>query len=96
MESEIPDLIYSALHKKMGHLYVCGDVKMANDVEGAVTRIIAKEGQMTKIEAENWINEMKVCNEKLVQLDMLLCRAPTVCEQTILRRLFVAMPTLVI
>ena len=96
MEGEIPDLIYSVLHKKVGHLYVCGDVKMANDVEGAVTRIIAKEGQMTKIEAENWINEMKVSNEDLVQLEMLLCRAPTVCEQTILRRLSIAMLTLVI
>ena len=64
MESQIPDIVFSILCQNSGHLYVCGDVKMANDVTKAVKRILISKGEMKEVEAERWIQEMKVSCKK--------------------------------
>ena len=60
MEDEISEFVFDTLCKNFGHLYVCGDVKMANDVGNTVKKIFMKEGEMKEEEAEKWIQEMKV------------------------------------
>ena len=68
MENEIVELVFDTLCKNSGHLYVCGDVKMANDVENTLKKIFVKEGEMEEEEAEKWIQEMKVINRTIVQI----------------------------
>ena len=60
MESQVPDMVFDLLCNSQGHLYICGDVKMADDVTNAVKRIFVKLGKMSKEKAENYVQEMKV------------------------------------
>lgn len=50
-------------------IYVCGDEKyMAKDVNEAILRVIAKEGNMSEADAEAYLNQMKT--EKRYQRDI--------------------------
>lgn len=50
-------------------IYVCGDEKyMAKDVNEAILRVIAKEGNMSEVDAEAYLNQMKT--EKRYQRDI--------------------------
>lgn len=50
-------------------IYVCGDEKyMAEDVNEAILRVIAKEGNMSEADAEAYLNQMKT--EKRYQRDI--------------------------
>lgn len=50
-------------------IYVCGDEKyMAKDVNEAILRVIAKEGNMSEADAEEYLNQMKT--EKRYQRDI--------------------------
>jgi len=60
MEEQISDMVFDILCKNSGHLYVCGDVTMANDVTSALKRICKKHGKMKETKAESWIQKMKV------------------------------------
>lgn len=51
--------MYDLLVNKKGHIYICGDVKMAEDVTIMIEKGIAKEGNMSEDEAKIYINEMK-------------------------------------
>ena len=59
MESQVPDVVFEVLCNSQGHLYICGDVKMADDVTKAVKRIFVKLGKMSEEKAESYIQEMK-------------------------------------
>ena len=51
------------------YFYVCGDVsKMAKDVEQALLEVIAKEGNLSPDEAEDYLNELR--EEKRYQRDV--------------------------
>ena len=43
-----------------GHFYVCGDVKMANGVSDALIKVLMTHGKMNKLEAHNYVTQMKV------------------------------------
>ena len=51
------------------YFYVCGDAsKMAKDVEQALLEVIAKEGNLSLDEAEDYLNELR--EEKRYQRDV--------------------------
>jgi len=51
------------------YFYVCGDAsKMAKDVEQALLEVIAKEGNLSPDEAEDYLNELR--EEKRYQRDV--------------------------
>ena len=60
MEKQLSDFIFDIMFENSGHLYVCGDVTMANDVRKALKRIGVKAGKMTETGAEMWWQEIKV------------------------------------
>lgn len=54
----------SLLHKEGGHLYVCGDVRMAKDVAQAVKRVLAKNLHLGQQQAEDYFFQLKVCSDR--------------------------------
>lgn len=48
------------LVEEHGHFYVCGDCKMADDVEQKLEEIIQKHGDMTKEDAKEFIDSLRV------------------------------------
>ncbi|XP_072398883.1 nitric oxide synthase, salivary gland isoform X3 [Diabrotica undecimpunctata] len=47
--------IYQLLVKEKGHLYICGDITMAEDVYQTVQNIIQKEGKMSDSEVQSYM-----------------------------------------
>jgi sulfite reductase (NADPH) flavoprotein alpha-component len=48
--------------KHGAHIYVCGDaLRMAKDVEAALTDIVAAHGGRTPAEAVRFVGELKAC-----------------------------------
>lgn len=58
-EQEGPE-IYDLLMNKGGHFYVCGDCKMAEDVNQKLRGIIKKHGDMTDEQVQSFMFIMKV------------------------------------
>jgi len=54
------DEVYETLVPKKGHLYICGDVEMADNVVLTIRNIIKDKAQMTEFDAEDYILAMKV------------------------------------
>ena len=52
--------LHKLLQDNNGHLFICGDIKMADGVKATVIEVISKEGNMSKEEAEQWMTTMKV------------------------------------
>ncbi|XP_066268552.1 nitric oxide synthase 1-like [Branchiostoma lanceolatum] len=50
------------LLKNNGHIYVCGDVAMADDVCTTVQKILEEKSAMTSTESEAFIRNLKDCN----------------------------------
>ena len=48
------------LTEEHGHFYVCGDCKMADDVEQTLEEIIQKHGNMTEEEAKEFVAVLRV------------------------------------
>lgn len=48
------------LTEERGHFYVCGDCKMADDVEQILQDIIQKHGEMGEVEAKEFIAILRV------------------------------------
>lgn len=53
------------LTEEEGHFYVCGDIKMADDVRLKLKEIITKHAGMTDEEVEDYLIEMVVSILKL-------------------------------
>ena len=54
------DKLFDLIYNKQGHFYICGDVKMADDVKNTITNIILNRGNLTLEQAKEYINKMKV------------------------------------
>lgn len=48
------------LHKEEGHLYVCGDVRMAKDVAQTLKGMLAKKLNLNEQQAEEYFFQLKV------------------------------------
>ncbi|XP_075070343.1 nitric oxide synthase 3 isoform X2 [Mixophyes fleayi] len=51
--------VYDVLRNKNGHMYICGDVTMATDVLQTVQLILVSQGDMSIIEAGDYIGELR-------------------------------------
>ncbi len=52
--------VYDLIVVKKGHLYICGDVRMAADLTKTLENILKVKGNMTMDQAKEYINDMKV------------------------------------
>ena len=52
--------IYDLIFNKKGHIYICGDVKMAADVTNQLENVLHKKGNITHEAAKEYISNMKV------------------------------------
>lgn len=50
-----------------GHFYVCGDCKMAEEVQQKLRFIVKKHAGMSELEVEEFILEMMVCRVKSME-----------------------------
>ncbi|XP_072909368.1 nitric oxide synthase, inducible-like [Hemitrygon akajei] len=60
--------VYKVLHKEKGHIYICGEIKMAQDVTDTLKAIIAQQGNMNFEDADEFLTELK--NQKRYHEDI--------------------------
>ena len=53
-------MVFDLIFNKQAYFYVCGDVKMADDVKKRLTKIVAEYGQMSDESANEYIKDLKV------------------------------------
>lgn len=59
LRERLAEQLYRSLHTLRGHLYVCGDVTMAQDVSRAVQEILAAQGGLSLSQAAAYITRLK-------------------------------------
>ncbi|NXE54225.1 NOS2 protein, partial [Casuarius casuarius] len=59
LQNKLEAKVCSLLHKEEGHLYVCGDVRMARDVAQALKGMLASKLNLTEQQAEEYIFQLK-------------------------------------
>jgi len=53
--------LFRLIYHENAHFYVCGRVIMASAVQKVFEKIVEEKGAKTSIEAQAYLNEMKVC-----------------------------------
>lgn len=48
------------LHEEQGHLYVCGDVRMARDVAHTLKKLVAAKLSLSEEQVEDYFFQLKV------------------------------------
>ncbi|XP_069471112.1 nitric oxide synthase, inducible [Ambystoma mexicanum] len=51
--------VYRIVHEEQGHLYICGDVRMAREVAKALKDIISQKLKLTEEEVEDYFTKLK-------------------------------------
>ncbi|XP_048822686.1 nitric oxide synthase, inducible [Lagopus muta] len=59
LQNELETKVCNILHKEEGHLYVCGDVRMARDVAQTLKRMLVKNLDHTEKQAEEYFFQLK-------------------------------------
>uniref|UniRef100_A0A669PH31 Nitric oxide synthase, inducible n=1 Tax=Phasianus colchicus TaxID=9054 RepID=A0A669PH31_PHACC len=59
LQNELETKVCNILHKEEGHLYVCGDIRMARDVAQTLKRILVKNLDHTEKQAEEYVFQLK-------------------------------------
>ncbi|XP_035416782.1 nitric oxide synthase, inducible [Cygnus atratus] len=59
LQNKLEAKVCNLLHKEGGHLYVCGDVRMARDVAQTLKGILVKKLNLTEQQAEEYFFELK-------------------------------------
>ncbi|POI35892.1 hypothetical protein CIB84_000355 [Bambusicola thoracicus] len=59
LQNELETKVCNILHKEEGHLYVCGDVRMARDVAQTLKRMLVKNLNHTEQQAEEYFFQLK-------------------------------------
>ncbi|XP_039248117.2 nitric oxide synthase 1-like isoform X2 [Styela clava] len=60
LKEQLADLAYDWLLKNSGHVYICGDVTMADDVNNALMEVLEKKANISKKEAREHVTKMKM------------------------------------
>uniref|UniRef100_A0A4W3I4F6 Nitric oxide synthase n=1 Tax=Callorhinchus milii TaxID=7868 RepID=A0A4W3I4F6_CALMI len=68
LREKLASKVYSALHEEKGHIYICGEIQMAQDVAETLKEVVAKQGNMSVEEAEEFLTELK--NQKRYHEDI--------------------------
>nr|ADK62525.1 endothelial nitric oxide synthase [Rhinella marina] len=59
LRTQLASHVYEVLRQKNGHMYICGDVTMATDVLQTVQLILVSQGDMSIVEAGDYIGELR-------------------------------------
>ncbi|XP_042686372.1 nitric oxide synthase, inducible [Centrocercus urophasianus] len=59
LQNELETKVCNILHKEEGHLYVCGDVRMARDVAQTLKKMLVKNLDHTEKQAEEYFFQLK-------------------------------------
>ncbi|XP_040211347.1 nitric oxide synthase, endothelial isoform X2 [Rana temporaria] len=59
LRTQLANQVHDVLRNKNGHMYICGDVTMATDVLQTVQLILVSQGDMSIIEAGDFIGELR-------------------------------------
>lgn len=61
LRDELDKEVHRLLHEEAGHLYVCGDVRMAREVAQTLKEVVTKQLGLTEEQAEDYCFQLKVC-----------------------------------
>lgn len=59
LRTQLAYQVHDVLRNKNGHMYICGDVTMATDVLQTVQFILMSQGDMSIIEAGDYIGQLR-------------------------------------
>ncbi|XP_019348966.1 nitric oxide synthase, inducible [Alligator mississippiensis] len=59
LRSKLEAEVHQVIHEDKGHLYVCGDVRMARDVAQTLREMFAKRLKLTEEQAEEYVSQLK-------------------------------------
>ncbi|KAM6460454.1 nitric oxide synthase, inducible isoform 1-T3 [Liasis olivaceus] len=59
LQNELEAEVYRLLHEEEGHLYVCGDIRMASEVAKTLKEMFAKKLSLAEEEAEDYCFQLK-------------------------------------
>ncbi|XP_067655457.1 nitric oxide synthase, inducible-like isoform X1 [Haliotis asinina] len=54
--------VYNTMVKAGGHIYVCGDVEMADNVKQTLERILSEHGKLTREAAREYVRQLRIDN----------------------------------
>lgn len=60
LQQQLAGEVLHVLHKEQGHLYVCGDVRMAQDVAHALKQLVAAKLSLSEEQVEDYFLQLKV------------------------------------
>ena len=60
LRQQLADEVLRVLHEERGHLYVCGDVRMARDVARTLKQLVATALSLTEEQVEDYFFQLKV------------------------------------
>ncbi|KAM5214509.1 nitric oxide synthase, inducible isoform 1-T2 [Hipposideros larvatus] len=59
LRQQLADEVLCLLHKEQGHLYVCGDVRMARDVAHTLKQLVAAKLSLSEEQVEDYFFQLK-------------------------------------
>uniref|UniRef100_A0A8C3XKM3 Nitric oxide synthase n=1 Tax=Chelydra serpentina TaxID=8475 RepID=A0A8C3XKM3_CHESE len=74
LQSKLEAEVHQILHEDEGHLYVCGDVRMARDVAQTLKEMFTKKLKLTEEQAEDYFFQLK--NQKRYHEDIFGAMVP--------------------
>lgn len=60
LQQQLANEVLCVLHKEQGHLYVCGDVRMARDVAHTLKQLVAAKLSLNEEQVEDYFFQLKV------------------------------------
>ncbi|XP_026636393.1 nitric oxide synthase, inducible [Microtus ochrogaster] len=59
LQTELASEVLSVLHGEQGHLYICGDVRMAGDVATTLKKLVANKLNLSEEQVEDYFFQLK-------------------------------------
>ncbi|XP_038181308.1 nitric oxide synthase, inducible [Arvicola amphibius] len=59
LRTELASEVLSVLHREQGHLYICGDVRMAGDVATVLKKLVATKLNLSEEQVEDYFFQLK-------------------------------------
>lgn len=60
LQRQLEARVLEVLHGQQGHVYVCGDVRMARDVAKVLQELLARALRLSQQEANEYFQQLKV------------------------------------
>lgn len=60
LRQQLASEVLHVLHEEQGHLYVCGDVRMARDVAQTLKQLVAAKLSLSEEQVEDYFFQLKV------------------------------------